>query len=239
VTLVDVSRGGGGPLSNEGGGRCLHQPTRWPRPGPRAAEASMDDATASVPDVPAGTQEAGRPAQGPAGISTVEYAMIYQAEKPRLVRDLIQSGANWHDADDASQRALIALYEQWETVRNPRAWLRKVAFREFIGATGSNKFPLEGHDQLLPDPSDIESLLEQDTVLSAIRQLPQLQRQVFALHFDQLTTSEIAEILQISEAAARQNLARARVRLKELLGLTRRGLTAAQDGPALGLEGGI
>ena len=165
--------------------------------------------------------------------------MIYQAEKPRLVRYLIQSGANWHDADDASQRALIALYEHWETVRNPRAWLRKVVFREFIGATGSNEFPLEGHDQLLPDPLDIESLLEQDTVLSAIRQLPQLQRQVFALHFDQLTTSEIAETLQITEAAARQNLARARVRLKELLGLTRRSIAAAQDGPALGLEGGI
>jgi len=239
VTLVDVSRGGGGPLSNEGDGRCLHQPTRWPRLGLRTADASMDDATASVPDVPAGTQDAGTPAQGPAGISTVEYAMIYQAEKPRLVRYLIQCGANWHDADDASQRALAALYEQWETVRNPRAWLRKVAFREFIRASGSNEFPLEGHDQLLPAPSDIESLLEQDTVLSAIRQLPPLQRQVFALHFDQLTTSEIAETLQITEAAARQNLARARVQLKELPGLTRRGLTAAQDGPALGSKGRI
>ena len=165
--------------------------------------------------------------------------MIYQAEKPRLMRYLIQCGANWHNSDDASQLALTALYEQWETVRSPRAWLRKVAFREFIGANGSNEFPLEGHDQLLPDPSDIESLLEQDAVLSAIRQLPPLQRQVFALHFDQLTTSEIAETLQITEAAARQNLARARARLKELLGLTQRGLKAAQDGPALELEGGI
>jgi RNA polymerase sigma factor (sigma-70 family) len=76
-------------------------------------------------------------------------------------------------------------------------------------------------------------------VLSAIRQLPPLQRQVFALHFDQLTTSEIAETVQITEAAARQNLARARTRLKELLGLTQRGHTAVQDSPALGSEGGV
>ena len=182
----------------------------------------MDDATASVPDLPAGPQEAGTSVQGPAGISTVKYARVYQAEKPRLVRFLIRCGANRHDADDAAQRALAGLFEQWETVRNPRSWLRKVALREFTGASSTNERRLEGHDQLsIPsDPSDIESLLEQDAVLSAIRQLPPLQRQVFALHFDHLSTREIAETLQITEAAVRQNLARTRARLKELLGLS-------------------
>ena len=122
------------------------------------------------------------------------------------------------------------------TVRNRRSWLRKVALREFIEASSTNERRLEGHDQLslsIPsDPSDIESLLEQDAVLSAIRQLPPLQRQVFALHFDQLSTREIAGTLQITEAAVRQNLVGARARLKELLGLSNPFDKSAQDVPA-------
>ena len=182
----------------------------------------MDDATASVPD-------------GPDDASTVEYARVYRAEKPRLVLYLIRCGANWHDADDAAQQALVALYKQWGTVRNPGPWLRKVAFREFMRTRDPNGRSPEGLDQLgVPEgPADVESLLEQHAVLSVIGQLPRLQRLVFALHFDQLETSEIAEALQISEAAVRQNLARARARLKELLGFTGR------EDPPRGSEGGI
>ena len=70
----------------------------------------------------------------------------------------------------------------------------------------------------MPDPAaTIESLWEKDAVLSAIRQLPLKEKQVFALHYDQFKTGEIAEILQMTPAAVRQNLARARARLKNLL----------------------
>jgi RNA polymerase sigma factor (sigma-70 family) len=62
----------------------------------------------------------------------------------------------------------------------------------------------------MPDPTaTIESLWEEDAVLSAIQQLPLKEKQVFALHFDQLKTSEIAEILEMTPDAVRQNLARA------------------------------
>jgi len=156
----------------------------------------------------------------------VEYAMIYQAEKPHLMRYLIHCGANYHDAEDAAQRALTALYDRWETVRNPRPWLRTVAVRELSRATVTNECSLEGHDQLAPlDPAGIESLLEEDAVLFAIRQLPPLQRQVFALRFDQFEISEIAEILKLTEAAARQNLVRARARLRDLLELNESSLS--------------
>jgi RNA polymerase sigma factor (sigma-70 family) len=83
---------------------------------------------------------------------------------------------------------------------------------------------LEGHDQpsITPDNSTlVEFLFEKSTVLSAIRRLPLKEKQVFALHFDKFETSEIAEILQITPAAVRQNLARARARLKDLLGWER------------------
>jgi RNA polymerase sigma-70 factor (ECF subfamily) len=161
--------------------------------------------------------------------------MLYQVEKPRLMRYLIQCGASYHDAEDAAQRALAALYVSWDTVRNPKAWLRKVAARELARASSPAERPVANHDHLdAPSASaEVESLIDQDAVLSAIRQLPTLQRQVLALHFDQFGTSEIAVILQITEAAVRQNLARGRARLKKRLGLTRPSRIAGMARAAL------
>jgi RNA polymerase sigma-70 factor (ECF subfamily) len=186
-------------------------------------------------------EEAGAVADGPAGVSSVEYAMIYQAEKPRLMRYLIQCGASHHDAEDAAQRALAALYVSWEAVRNPKPWLRTVAIRELIRASSSAEHPVGDHAQLDAPYAltEVESLIEEDAVLSAIRQLPTLQRYVLALHFDQFETSEIAEILRITEAAVRQNLARGRARLKERLSLIRPGLASGMASSALGLEEGL
>jgi hypothetical protein len=70
-------RGAGG--IGEGGERCLPQSKRGPRPG----GAGMDDAAGPpVPGARAAPQEASTQGQIPAGISTVEYAMVYQAESP-------------------------------------------------------------------------------------------------------------------------------------------------------------
>jgi RNA polymerase sigma factor (sigma-70 family) len=191
----------------------------------------VDDATTSVPGIPAVPQKA-IPGLDLADVSTVEYAMVYQAEKPRLIRYLLHCGASYQAADDAAQHALTTLYVKWGNVRNPGPWLRKVAMRELRRASVINECSLEDHDQPLdaqPGPVCIESFLEKDIVLSAILQLPLSQRQVFALHFDQFKTSEIAEILQISEDAVRQNLARARARLRELPNFIQHS-SSGQDG---------
>ena len=204
----------------------------------------MDDVPDPAPASPPGTGDFGVAVCRPADTSAVEYAMLYQTEKPRLMRYLIQCGASYDDAEDVAQRALAALYEGWAKVRDPKPWLRKVAARELSRSLApSKRFP-EDNDRLAasPRPAEVEAFIEEDAVLSALRRLPPRQRQVFALHFDQFTTSEIAGILRITDAAARQDLKRARDRLKELLGLTGHGATPSQSGlqPSPDLnEGGI
>jgi RNA polymerase sigma factor (sigma-70 family) len=86
----------------------------------------------------------------------------------------------------------------------------------------ANECSLEGHDGvgIIPDVAElVEYIFEKDSIFKAFRQLSPKEKQVFALHFDRFETSEIAEILQMTPAAVRQNLARARSRLKQLLGL--------------------
>jgi len=180
----------------------------------------MDDATTSVPEIPGSPDKAATPAQEPADVSTIEYSLSYQAEKPRLIRYLLHCGASYQTAEDVAQRALEELHKKWATVDKPGPWLRKVATRKLPRSRVSDEYPLEDHDQpgTMPDPaSAAEILFEKDTVLSAIRRLPLKQRKVFALHFDRYEATEIAEILQMTPVAVRQNLARARARLKDLL----------------------
>jgi RNA polymerase sigma factor (sigma-70 family) len=209
-------------LDKGGGEKCTHHPPRWPVSSPQYAGADMGDATMSFPEIPADPDKGVVPGQDLTDVSTVEYGLVYQAEKPELIRYLLHCGVNYETAEDIAQRALEALYRKWATVGKPRPWLRTVAMRMLSRSDTPSECSLEGHDppSAAPDAAIlIESIFESDAVLAAIRQLPLKEKQVFALHFDEFGTSEIAEILQMTPAAVRQNLARGRAKLKQLLGL--------------------
>src|ERR1700684_2278644 len=101
-------------------------------------------------------------------------------------------------------------------------WLRPVAFRQMLRQHARPEYPLdklhrEPHDS--PASARLELREEEQTVMNALRQLPLSQRQVLALLCDEFNYREIAELMNISEAAVRQNAKRARTRMKELLGI--------------------
>lgn len=156
----------------------------------------------------------------------VDFAACYEAEMPVLVRYLIKCGADPHDAVDAAQDAFRLLFEQWPSVHYPKAWLRTVAYRTYLQRPVSGKTSLNERqgDQphVLPASTRIEIAEEEEEIIAMFRQLPLMQRQVFALYFDNFNVREISEILSIKEAAVRQNLARARATLRRMLCSTRR-----------------
>ena len=53
---------------------------------------------------------------------------------PYLMLSLMKCGANEQEAADAAQKAFWLLLRKWNTVSNPRAWLRTVAFRQLLPA---------------------------------------------------------------------------------------------------------
>jgi RNA polymerase sigma-70 factor (ECF subfamily) len=183
----------------------------------------VDDGSTPAPEIPAVPPKAVTSRRHDlTDVSHVEFATFYQAEMPRLVLSLIRCWPNKNDAEEAAQRAFALLFEQWDNVTYPRAWLRTVAFRSLLKLPVKSESSLGGREQ--PDALDpsahVEHREEQHAVLSALHKLPLTQRQVFALHYDKFKTCEIAEILNMKEAAVRQNLVRARAALKGLLGLT-------------------
>jgi len=75
----------------------------------------------------------------PAG--AVSFEAVYRSERSKLVRYLISMGAGQHQADDAVQAAFARAYDRWDTIRQPRAWLYKVALRESYRANPRREVP--------------------------------------------------------------------------------------------------
>jgi RNA polymerase sigma factor (sigma-70 family) len=73
---------------------------------------------------------------------------------------------------------------------------------------------------VLPTASAVELRDEARTVLAALATLPPKQRQVMAWCIDGYTPAEIAREMGADPAAVRQNLAKARKNLKQVLGMT-------------------
>jgi RNA polymerase sigma factor (sigma-70 family) len=156
-----------------------------------------------------------------ADASQTEFELFYQAEMPRLMSYLILCGTDRDDAEDAVQYAFVQLLHQWQTVHVPTAWLRKVAFRKALQMRARNDRPLEpGYDRPGGQPASerIEHDEEAHAVLGALSRLPITQRKVAALIYDEYGINEIGEMLGMTDAAVRQNLSRARRRLRDQLG---------------------
>lgn len=202
-------------------GGLRHEPTNskgWGCSSPRirhrhlGADMAQDDGSIP-PDIPS---------DGQTDPSAAEWAACYKDEMLYVQRYLMHTFnlSNIDASCDAAHEAFEELFKKWPEVVNPRAWLRKVAFRKMLGHLPKNETSLDG---LFYDPSDEAASArlmlneEQRAARAAISQLPITQRRVFSMCFDGFSYSEIAEVLEITEAAARKSMERARAKLRELL----------------------
>lgn len=156
-----------------------------------------------------------------------DFVTLYKSEMPRLVRFILKHGATPQEAADAAQTAFASAWETWEGIREPKAWLRTVALREYFRRPVQETSVECPPDEVAQPLLDSLELGEQErNVMAALATLPMKQRQVMAWHYDGFSHDQIARQMRITEQAVRQNLHRARTRLKELL------LRESQEGRA-------
>jgi RNA polymerase sigma factor (sigma-70 family) len=154
------------------------------------------------------------------------FADFYGRELPALVRFVMRHGADVEEAVDAAQTAFVRALVRWDMIYNPRAWLRRVAYHEYLRR-------LREINELIDDPPDLPGPLPPDAhldideqtrnVYMALSQLPYKQRQIMSWHYDGFSHAEIATELGMTEGAVRQNLHRARRALAEQLRKTEGG----------------
>lgn len=152
------------------------------------------------------------------------FEFFVRREGRRLVGLAYVLSGNRAAADDLVQDALMAAFRRWDEVSrldNPAAWVRRVIAnrsvslvrRRLAEAKGLTRLALNRPISELPElPSDTEWIWRE------VRRLPKRQVQVIALrYFDELSMSEIGEVLGCSKETVNSHLRRARETLERRL----------------------
>jgi RNA polymerase sigma factor (sigma-70 family) len=128
-----------------------------------------------------------------------------------------------HDGSDAYQETLVAALRAWPPAHdgNLKGWLFTVAHRKVIDhvrARDRRPLPVGAVPERTTAAGAPGEIDGDGDVWDALRALPDKQRAAVALrHGDDWAYADIASVLGISEAAARQNVKAGLDRLREVL----------------------
>ncbi len=143
----------------------------------------------------------------------IDFDSLFSDLAPPLYRALYAyTGRDRTIAEEATAEAFARAIAHQHSIRDPRAWLYRTAFR--IAAAGLRD-PARHHLELPEIPIDPPEVIG---VAAALQQLSEHQRAAVVLcHVADLSTREAAAVLGVSAATIRVHLFRARARLRVLL----------------------
>jgi len=150
------------------------------------------------------------------------FEAFYTDAKDRVLRAVVASTGDAHDAEDCAAEAFARAYSRWDevcTYRSPAAWVVRTAVNLHIDRHRRHQTTL----RLLPDLAQDEvappAPLPIDAALvDALRALPERQRQVVALRILLgLSGDETAEELGISAGSVGTHLHRALAALRPVV----------------------
>lgn len=163
--------------------------------------------------------------------------------KDKVYRIAYRLSRNSHEAEDILQKTFLQVYQRLETFRGEAkfsTWLHRVAMNiALMHQRTARRHPVESLEQYLPRYNSDDRLARLDfdygrvaradelmekeelakTAREAIDRLPEDYQFVLVLHdLEDLSTSEVARVLEIEEGAVRTRLHRARLMLRGYLG---------------------
>lgn len=156
----------------------------------------------------------------------IEYKRIVVALRPSLFAVARRITGNTEDAEDVVQDACLKIWhfrDRFDQYENMEAYsttmVKNLSIDKIRGRKPfSNEEELVGKEteEQLPD-SLLEEKEERDTIRRIIEMLPPLQQRILQMKdIEGYETDEITEITGIAAEAVRNNLSRARKRIREL-----------------------
>ncbi|GAA1388876.1 SigE family RNA polymerase sigma factor [Catellatospora chokoriensis] len=158
--------------------------------------------------------------------ATAVFTEFAMARTPALIRVAYLLTGDQHAAEDLVQSALAKTYARWGSLRHrdPEGYVRTVMYREQVswwrrlGRSRESVLPTPA-DLTVPDPSTHTDL--RVTMRAALRLLSPAQRTVVVLrYYEDLTETQVADILGCSVGTVRSRTSRAVSRLREVLPAT-------------------
>lgn len=167
-------------------------------------------------------------------VADVDFDTLYGTYRSALVRLVTLAGATEEEANDAVQTAFAQFLQATSTIRDPQAWLHRVALNDFrrstlrvpsrrrkVIETATPPQEVPEPTTSMPSAADAAALNEENRlVLTELALLSGKQRQVMVAHYDGLSHDQIADLLGMRTAAVRQNLSRARKTLRQRRAMT-------------------
>jgi RNA polymerase sigma-70 factor (ECF subfamily) len=153
-----------------------------------------------------------------AAISDVEAIhALYTAVGGEVWRAMLAaSGGRAEVADEATAEAFKRLCQHWKSVREPRPWLYRTAYRLVVDELRRSRRDQVGETDAVAYPPEQSALSVE--VVHLLRQLPADQRLVvFLFYYADLPLSEIAMLTGSTAVAVRIRLHRARRQLRAMI----------------------
>lgn len=148
-----------------------------------------------------------------------EYVEFFVARAPALRRTAYAMCGDWQAAEDLVQVTFVRLYVHWRRVRpeTADAYARRILTNLFLNRR--RKALRERITDQLPEPAgagvDLDSRVD---LAAALARLPDRQRAVVALRYvDDLSISQVAELLGLAEGTVKSHCARATEALRAAL----------------------
>jgi RNA polymerase sigma-70 factor (ECF subfamily) len=162
------------------------------------------------------------------GVTHSEIGSFYEKEMPRLVLFVmtLTDDLDGHAAADVAHTAFERALPRWASLRHPKAWLYRVAQREAIARCEAIR--REVPSEVIQDrPDQLSAALaaewraEQREVIDLLRSLAPKQRRIMIWTLAGFTDAEIADALDQTTDAVKQNRYYARRNLAKRLGASK------------------
>jgi RNA polymerase sigma-70 factor (ECF subfamily) len=144
---------------------------------------------------------------------TDKLERLYRDHGDRLWRAVFAWSGDRQVADDAVAEAFTQALRQGDSLRDPMAWIWRVAFRLAAGELKDRGRHRPEQDSPYEPPGSASDVVE------ALRQISPKQRAAVLLHhYAGYPVKDVAKIIGSTPAAVRVHLSAGRRRLRDLLG---------------------
>lgn len=167
----------------------------------------------------------GPPDPAEAVVSAVSVAEVFRQHHPELVRLALLVVGDLGTAEDVVQDAFEQLHRHWRSLRKESAafaYARSAVLNRSRSVLRRRAVARRHEPALAPrheeQPDRAIALEERSALLDAFRALPRRQREVLALrYYLDLSVSDAAAVLRISEGAVRSTTSRGLAALARIL----------------------
>ena len=162
--------------------------------------------------------------------------ILHQTFYSKMLAVCMRYAKNTAEAEDMLHEGFIKLYQilhKYNYQGSFEGWVRRIIINNsldvlrkkknfIINVNQDNEYLIDNYSPKNADTENLEqSQLKAEGIIKAIQQLSPAYKAVFNMYvLEDMSHKEIAEKLNISEGASKSNLFKAKLKIKELLGLS-------------------